>query len=170
ISKLRLYAYEKYDFSFSEHFLQSNSLDAVCSFPSINPKEPVEFSFFEDNLNLLKKEGKMVVIMPFSFLFDRKYLEVRKGLIGHNLLESIIELPTGIFNGTGIKTTLLVITKDKNSSIIGYFDSSHFFEKVGKGRILDGQKLTSFYSSGESHFEIDFTDFSFGDNFDLFLP
>lgn len=94
-------------------------------------------------LNGVKKlkegAGRMAIIQNGSSLFTGDAgsgpSEIRRYLIGQDLVEAIIQLPTDLFYNTGISTYIWVITKDKSEKRIGkvqLIDASKCFVKRRK--------------------------------------
>jgi type I restriction enzyme M protein len=75
-------------------------------------KKKADFMFVQHMVSVLKDSGRMAVVMPHGVLFrggeERSY---RKHLIKKGLLEAVIGLPQGLFYGTGIPASVLVINK-----------------------------------------------------------
>ena len=94
-------------------------------------------------LNGVKKlkegAGRMAIIQNGSSLFTGDAgsgpSEIRRYLIGQDLVEAIIQLPTDLFYNTGIATYIWVITKDKPENRLGkvqLIDASKCFVKRRK--------------------------------------
>lgn len=94
-------------------------------------------------LNGVKKlkegAGRMAIIQNGSSLFTGDASsgpsEIRRYLIGQDLVEAIIQLPTDLFYNTGIATYIWVVTKDKSEKRIGkvqLIDASKCFVKRRK--------------------------------------
>lgn len=94
-------------------------------------------------LNGVKKlkegAGRMAIIQNGSSLFTGDAgsgpSEIRRYLIGQDLVEAIIQLPTDLFYNTGITTYIWVVTKDKSEKRIGkvqLIDASKCFVKRRK--------------------------------------
>lgn len=78
-------------------------------------KKRADFMFVQHMVSTLKSDGRMAVVMPHGVLFrsgdEQKY---RKELIaGENgcVLECVIGLPEGLFYGTTIPASILIINK-----------------------------------------------------------
>lgn len=78
-------------------------------------KKKADFMFVQHMVATLKSDGRMAVVMPHGVLFrggdEEQY---RKELIsGENgcILECVIGLPEGLFYGTGIPASILVVNK-----------------------------------------------------------
>ena len=75
-------------------------------------KSKADFMFVQHMLSSLKADGRMAVVMPHGVLFrgsDEK--KMREGLVKKGLLEAVIGLPQGLFYGTGIPASVLVMNK-----------------------------------------------------------
>ncbi|QDU94102.1 N-6 DNA methylase [Lignipirellula cremea] len=98
-----------------------------------------------------KSDGKMAVVMPHGVLFrggDEK--ECRKRFIRDGVLEAVIGLPPGLFYGTGIPASVLVINKQgaaQRTSVL--FINADREYKEGKNqnslRPEDTEKITHVY-------------------------
>lgn len=97
----------------------------------------------EKGLNDLEEDGKLVVLVSDSFLFSNgSVAAVRHHLIKQDLVESVISLPSGILHNTAIKTSVLVINKNKiNKGFVKIVDASLFV------RNEDSQNKTLDYSN-----------------------
>ena len=83
--------------------------------------------------------GRMAIIQNGSSLFTGDAgsgaSEIRKYLIGEDLVEAIIQLPTDLFYNTGISTYIWVISKNKDANRFGsvqLIDASKCFVKRRK--------------------------------------
>lgn len=62
----------------------------------------------------LNADGIMGVVMPHGVLFrGSSEKAIRQGILEDDLLEAVIGLPAGLFYGTGIPASLLIINKAK---------------------------------------------------------
>lgn len=79
----------------------------------------------------LNKNGRAILLMPQGWLFRGGYdAELRNYLIGSDLIEAIIGLPSGLLKNTMIPTVLLIINRNKLiKNIIHYIDASKFGRK-----------------------------------------
>ena len=83
--------------------------------------------FLKKGLNELKVSGKLVLIVPNSFLYDNSNLSYRKKLIDKDFIASVISLPPNILKFTGVEISILLIDKKKNKKgIINFIDGSNF--------------------------------------------
>jgi type I restriction enzyme M protein len=71
-----------------------------------------DFMFVQHMISVLKSNGKMAVIMPHGVLFRGGAEKLaREWMLNNGLLEAVIGLPAGLFYGTGIPASVLVINK-----------------------------------------------------------
>jgi len=75
-------------------------------------KGKADFMFVQHMVASVNNVGRMAVVMPHGVLFragdERKY---REWLINKGYLEAVIGLPSGLFYGTGIPASVIVINK-----------------------------------------------------------
>ena len=75
-------------------------------------KKKADFMFVQHMVSVLKDNGRMAVVMPHGVLFRAsEERSMRKWLVDRGYLESVIGLPQGLFYGTGIPASVLVINK-----------------------------------------------------------
>ena len=94
----------------------------------MSKKKQADFMFVQHMISVLKNNGRMAVVMPHGVLFrGGEEQKMRQRLImgseGHPscILECVIGLPQGLFYGTGIPASLLIINKTGASSREGVF-------------------------------------------------
>lgn len=107
---------------------------AVCNPPYIRPKWRSDFGkiledaglsgtlaslhdagadllFLAQNLRLLRKNGKLGLILPDGLITAERFAGVRKTLLRQHLIEQVVQLPRGVFKGTEAQTYLAVLSK-----------------------------------------------------------
>ena len=78
----------------------------------MSQKKQADFMFVQHMIATLKDNGRMAVVMPHGVLFrGGEEQRMRKRLIEQGILECIIGLPPGLFFGTGIPASILIINK-----------------------------------------------------------
>lgn len=89
--------------------------DPYHRFPyGIPSKSAADLAFVQHMLASLNSEGMMGVVMPHGVLFrGSKEKQIREGIIKEDLLEAVIGLPSGLFYGTGIPASVLILNKKK---------------------------------------------------------
>jgi type I restriction enzyme M protein len=106
----------------------------------------------EKGLNDLKNDGKLVILVPESFLFSSGQIaNLRYHLIEQDLIESIISFPNGILHHTAIKTSVLVINKaKKNKGFVNFIIADNFVnDGVNRSKILNDIDLIETISKGK---------------------
>ena len=79
-------------------------------------KKKADFMFVQHMISVLKGNGRMAVVMPHGVLFrGSEEKSVRQWMVERGILEAVIGLPAGLFYGTGIPASVLVINK-KNAA------------------------------------------------------
>ncbi|BDZ71432.1 restriction endonuclease subunit M [Methanobacterium petrolearium] len=108
-----------------ENFKPKDKYDKIYCFPHFGRLNPPHFfdecdfrlrSFEEFFLflstKLLKKSGKMIIILPDNFLTSRSSKNLRNYLKGKMNFLSIVSLPQNSFLNTSIKTIVLLLEKN----------------------------------------------------------
>lgn len=134
--------YKKADMTFKERF---------SHFMPENGKKG-DYMFVQHMIASLTADGKMGVVMPHGVLFRgsvegefRRYLIEEKGR-----LEAVIGLPRGLFYGTGIPASLLIINNAKKDDKILFINADREY-KEGKNqnhlRAEDIEKINFVYQN-----------------------
>lgn len=146
---------------------QNKKFDAIITNPPINQiidKELSEFKYNQseitivevlltESINNLKDNGKLIVIVPNSFLSSKKYHKIRKKLVDEALIESVISLPSGLLFNTGISISIIILKKiNFKRKRIYFFEGINYIKRQEGSRqnILDYQKLLKYYKSNSS--------------------
>ncbi len=178
IGALRLLAYGKKD-----------SVNYVCDDSLVNwPKEAEKFDFIVSNppfrmrignlsgipnsqfktveqfiiskgLQSLNQSGKLVTLLPTSFLNSQMYQEhnLRKSLVDQDLIDTIISLPGGILPHTGIPIIVLFLNKKKERpGLVRFIKADSFVESDGsKRKVLNDLKLSALVHQHEKEIFVD---------------
>lgn len=115
--------------------LQLDSVDvAVCNPPFIRPLWRADFGkilegagltdaltslhdagadllFLAQNLRLLRRNGKLGLILPDGLVTAERFSRVRRALLRQHLVEQVVQLPRNVFKGTEAQTYLVVLSK-----------------------------------------------------------
>ena len=67
--------------------------------------------FIAQNLRLLRKRGKLGLILPDGLITGEKYQGVRSALLKQHLVQQVIQLPRRVFSNTEAQTYLLTLSK-----------------------------------------------------------
>ncbi|AOZ94912.1 N-6 DNA methylase [Paenibacillus crassostreae] len=94
-------------------------------------------------LESLKEEGKGIVTVSNGVLFQGSG-GIRKELIDNDWIDAVITLPAGIFTGSGLSITMLVINKKKapeRKGKVQVIDASSFGERKRGAVIMSSSEL-----------------------------
>ena len=113
---------------FSQNYTTANMLFKERFQNWMSKKKQADFMFVQHMISVLKNNGRMAVVMPHGVLFrGGEEQKMRKRLIfgdttnPYCILECIIGLPQGLFYGTGIPASLLIINKADAAQRKGVF-------------------------------------------------
>ena len=122
--------------------------------PKMSPGTSCDWLFALLGLKKLKENGKLAVVVTNSCLYNVLDSKVREYMVKNKLIESVIELPSNMFVGTGVSTSVVVFSK-KNNERISFVNATKFFEKGRRqnqftdeniNQILDNIRKDSEYS------------------------
>ncbi|MBQ0055015.1 MAG: type I restriction-modification system subunit M [Synergistaceae bacterium] len=104
----------------------------------VAPKGKADYAFLLHDLYHVKNDGGlMTIVLPHGVLFrGGEEGEIRKNLIEHNKIDTIIGLPANIFFGTSIPTIIMVLKQRRTTTDILIIDASKGFIKEGKNNKL----------------------------------
>ena len=170
IGTLRLMAhgklgYSKYvsEDSISQWPESSESFDLIISNPPLGMRLGNQYNHIEPELRTieqlliskgvhsLKQDGKLIALLSTGFLFRGAPTEktLRKFLIEEDLIDTIISLPGGLLQNTGVPIIILVLNKTKNlRGKVKFVDAENFV--VSKGltkKVLNDIALSNFLNS-----------------------
>lgn len=133
--------------------------DSYGRFPyGTPPKDSGDLAFVQHMIGSLNSEGMMGVVMPHGVLFrGSSEKEIRKGILTDDLLEAVIGLPSGLFYGTGIPASLLIINKNKADERKGkvlFINSELEFEEGKNQNKLREQDIEKIVQTFEGYEEI----------------
>ena len=97
-----------------------------------------DWLFILSALKSLKEDGKAVIITTLGALFRAGAEEtLRKKLIGFDYIESVIELTSGLLNGTAIPCAMIVINMKKSEQMknkIQFINADDIYIDVRRGK------------------------------------
>lgn len=73
---------------------------------------PADVLFIAQNLRLLKKGGKLGIILPDGLITGERFAAFRRLLVEKHAIERAIELPVGVFSRTEAKAHVIILRKD----------------------------------------------------------
>lgn len=94
------------------------------------PKSKADFSFLLHGLYHLKDSGTMAIVLPHGVLF-RGASEgvIRKKLLEDGNIDAVIGMPSNLFFGTSIPTTVIILKKNRDNRDVLFIDASNDFIK-----------------------------------------
>jgi type I restriction enzyme M protein len=94
------------------------------------PVRSVEHFLIENGLDALNFNGKMILCVSQGFLSKiGSEQNLRHFLIDNDLLEMVVSLPGGLLTNTGITTSILVVSKNKeNKGKVKFVDAKDYVE------------------------------------------
>ncbi|MCD5159098.1 N-6 DNA methylase, partial [Staphylococcus aureus] len=126
------------------------------NYGKLAPKSKADFAFIQHMIYHLDDNGTMAVVLPHGVLFRgaaegviREYLIKEK-----NYLDAVIGLPSNLFFGTSIPTSILVFKKCReDDDNVLFIDASQSFEKGKNQNHLtseDVEKIVETYKNRET--------------------
>lgn len=110
------------------------------------PKSKADWAFILHALACLSESGTAAIV-TFPGILYRSGAEqkIRKYLLEHNRIDTIIQLPPNLFFGVGIATCIIMLRKGaKTDNNVLFVDGSAFFEKEGNKNYLRPLHLDKF--------------------------
>ena len=105
-------------------------LRVVDRFHDFTGTATCESLLIKGGLNLIKNDGKIIIFVSNSFLYNPIDKRTRASLIENDLLETIISFPGSILLNTNIQFSLLVINKNKaNPGIVTLINAESLVKK-----------------------------------------
>lgn len=97
------------------------------------PESKADLAFTMHMLSHLKESGVCAIVeFPGVLYRGGDEMRIRKYLIEHNFIDTIIQLPQNLFFGVGIATCILVLKRSKKSdNKVLFIDASQQFVKSG---------------------------------------
>lgn len=72
---------------------------------------PADILFIAQNLRLLKKGGRLGMIIPDGLISGERFMRFRQSLVESHAIDQVIELPRSIFRRTEAKAHIVILTK-----------------------------------------------------------
>lgn len=100
----------------------------------VPPKDKGDFAFISHMIETAKpKTGKIVVIVPHGVLFrGGAEGKIREHLLRENIIDTVIGLPAGLFQTTGIPVAILVIDRSREKGGANEHKKDVFFIEASK--------------------------------------
>jgi type I restriction enzyme M protein len=79
------------------------------------------YMFMQHFIKMLKVNGRAGIVIKNTFLSNGDAAAVRRKLLEECNLHTILDLPSGVFTGAGVKTVVLFFTKGEPTRKIWYY-------------------------------------------------
>jgi len=109
------------------------------------------------------KEGKVVVIVPHGVLF-RGAAEgrIRQSLLNENIVDTVIGLPAGLFQTTGIPVAILVLDrfreaggKNEQRKDVFFVEASKLFRLAKAQNVMDDEHINQILEAVENRQDVE---------------
>jgi type I restriction enzyme M protein len=106
------------------------------------PKSKADFAFLLHGFYHLKDSGTMAIVLPLGVLF-RGAAEgvIRKKLLEDGSIDAVIGMPSNLFFGTSIPTTVIILKKNRTTRDVLFIDASNEFTKVKNQNKLSKENM-----------------------------
>jgi len=103
------------------------------------------YLFLQHFIRYLKVNGRAGVIIKNTFLSntDKASIDLRKRLLADCNLYAVLDLPSGVFTGAGVKTVVLFFEKGESTEKVWYYQLN-LDRNLGKSNPLNEQDLAEF--------------------------
>ena len=88
------------------------------------------YMFMQHFIKMLKAGGRAGIVIKNTFLSNGDASAIRKMLLENCNLHTILDLPSGVFTGAGVKTVVLFFTKGQPTEKIWYYQVDKHFTKT----------------------------------------
>jgi len=88
------------------------------------------YMFMQHFMRMLKAGGRAGIVIKNTFLSNGDAKLLRKKLLEECNLHTILDLPSGVFTGAGVKTVVLFFTKGEPTQKIWYYQLDKHFTKT----------------------------------------
>ena len=128
------------------------------------------YMFMQHFIKMLKAGGRAGIIIKNTFLSNGDAAQLRKVLLEQCNLHTILDLPSGVFQGAGVKTVVLFFDKGTPTKKIWYYQLNPG-RNLGKTNALNEDDLTDFLklqkikADSENSWSIDIS--TLGEDYDL---
>lgn len=101
--------------------------------------------FLQHFIKILKADGRSGIVIKNTFLSntDNASVSLRKLLLENCNLHTVLDLPSGVFAGAGVKTVVLFFDKGKSTKKVWYYQLN-LGRNLGRGNPLNEADLADF--------------------------
>ncbi len=126
------------------------------------------YMFMQHFMRMLKAGGRAGIVIKNTFLSNGDAKLLRKKLLEECNLHTILDLPSGVFTGAGVKTVVLFFTKGEPTQKIWYYQLDKHFTKtqpLTEDDLADFLALQKTKADSENSWSIDVS--ILGEDYDL---
>lgn len=88
------------------------------------------YMFMQHFVKMLKANGRAGIVIKNTFLSNGDAAAIRKMLLETCNLHTVLDLPSGVFTGAGVKTVVLFFTKGMPTEKVWYYQMDKHFTKT----------------------------------------
>ena len=126
------------------------------------------YMFMQHFVKMLKANGRAGIVIKNTFLSNGDAAAIRKMLLETCNLHTILDLPSGVFTGAGVKTVVLFFTKGMPTEKVWYYQIDKHFTKTNPMTEKDLEEfLTLQKTKAESEHSWLLDVSTLGDDYDL---
>lgn len=125
-------------------------------FGKLAPKSKADFAFLLHGYYHLKETGTMAIVLPHGVLF-RGAAEgvIRKKLLEDGSIYAVIGMPSNLFFGTSIPTTVIILKKNRTERDVLFIDASKEFIKEKNQNKLTKENIDKIINTYKNRENID---------------
>ena len=126
------------------------------------------YMFLQHFIRMMKPGGRAGIVIKNTFLSNGDAKALRQKLLEECNLHTILDLPSGVFTGAGVKTVVLFFTKGEPTQKIWYYQLDKHFTKtkpITEADLEDFLSLQKTKAESENSWSIDAA--ALGEDYDL---
>ena len=126
------------------------------------------YMFMQHFVKMLKANGRAGIVIKNTFLSNGDAAAIRKMLLETCNLHTVLDLPSGVFTGAGVKTVVLFFTKGMPTEKVWYYQIDKHFTKTNPMTEKDLEEFLALQKTKEESEHSWLLDVStLGDDYDL---
>ena len=128
------------------------------------------YMFMQHFIKMLKLNGRAGIVIKNTFLSNGDAASLRRKLLEECNVHTILDLPSGVFTGAGVKTVVVFFTKGEPTKKIWYYQLNPG-RNLGKTNPLNAKDMSEFIelyktkAESENSWTLDIS--TLGDDYDL---
>lgn len=126
------------------------------------------YMFLQHFIRMMKAGGRAGIVIKNTFLSNGDAKALRQKLLEECNLHTILDLPSGVFTGAGVKTVVLFFTKGEPTQKVWYYQLDKHFTKtkpITESDLADFLSLQKTKAESEDSWSIDVS--ALGEDYDL---